>query len=77
MKYVDDSGSMDKTINKQGEDRITDQRNLVRQIASICTKLVPENLGVHLRFINERLPHANNLRMDDIENMMSQVEPTK
>ncbi|KAI0179868.1 hypothetical protein GGR52DRAFT_216129 [Hypoxylon sp. FL1284] len=71
--YCDDSGSMNKTHNTQGEDRVADQRELVRRVASICTKIVPDDLGVHLRLINNELPDANNLRMPDIENIMLQV----
>lgn len=67
---------MHPDYNEQKEDRMTDQQNLVRQIASICTEVVPDNLGVHLRFINQELPHADRLRMNDIENIMSEVKPT-
>ncbi|KAI1371257.1 hypothetical protein F4677DRAFT_464362 [Hypoxylon crocopeplum] len=74
--YCDDSGSMNPKNNYQGEDRMEDQRNLVRRIASICTKVVPDDLGVHLRFINSEPPHTNDLRMDDIQNIMAQVKPS-
>ncbi|KAI2616849.1 hypothetical protein GGR54DRAFT_224023 [Hypoxylon sp. NC1633] len=72
--YCDDSGSMSPDINPQKEDRMADQRDLVQRIASICTKVVPDDLGVHLRFINRHLPYANDLRMDGIQNFMSQVD---
>ncbi|KAI1773221.1 hypothetical protein F4818DRAFT_120986 [Hypoxylon cercidicola] len=72
--YCDDSGSMNPTHNPQEEDRMTDQRDLVRRIASICTKIVPDDLGVHLRFINTELPNTDDLRMLDIETIMSQVK---
>lgn len=66
---------MHPDCNDQKEDRMADQQNLVRRIASICTEVVPDDLGVHLRFINQELPHADRLRMNDIENIMSQVKP--
>lgn len=58
-----------------GEDRIGNQRDLVRRIASICTRLVPDDMGVHLRFINAELADANNLRMEDVVKIMDLVEP--
>lgn len=67
---------MNPTYNSQGEDRIKDQWELVRRIASICTKVVPDDLGVHLRFINSEPPNADGLRMIDIETIMSQVKAT-
>ncbi|KAH8891998.1 ankyrin repeat protein [Thozetella sp. PMI_491] len=74
--YCDDSGSMSPEINSQKEDRWADQGNLARRIASICTEVVPDTIGVHLRFINKKLPEANNLRMDAIEKIMSQTQPS-
>lgn len=74
--YCDDSGSMHPDYNTQREDRMADQRDLVRRIASICTQVVPDDLGVHLRFINRDLSHANDIGMSDIENIMSQVQPS-
>ena len=73
-RYTDDSGSMAPEYNDQDEDRMANQRDLVRRIASICTQVVPDHLGVHLRFINEELPHLNDLRMDAIEAVMSRVK---
>lgn len=63
--------------NDQNEDRMADQRDLVRRIASICTQVVPDNLGVHQRFINKEFPYTNDLGMDDIEKVMSLVEPNE
>ncbi|KAI0845402.1 hypothetical protein F5Y00DRAFT_265657 [Daldinia vernicosa] len=73
--YCDDSGSMDPMGNNDGENRIGDQRDLVRRVASICTKIVPDELGVHLRFINNEPDNSDNLRMDEIQNIMDQVRP--
>ena len=71
---------MDPRRNKQKEDRWANQRDLVRRITSICTQLVPDDLGVHLRFINKELSHDknkklshDNLRMDRIESIMSET----
>ncbi|KAI8963485.1 hypothetical protein F5Y11DRAFT_319384 [Daldinia sp. FL1419] len=73
--YCDDSGSMDPMGNNDGEDRMGDQRNLVRRVASICTKIVPDELGVHLRFINSKPANTDNLRMEQIQDIMNQVRP--
>ncbi|KAH7304135.1 ankyrin repeat protein [Stachybotrys elegans] len=73
--YCDDSGSMNPTKNTKGEDRWADQKDLVCRIASICTQVVPDDFGVHLRFINTSLGHDNNLRMSNIEKIMSNIQP--
>jgi hypothetical protein len=55
--------------------RMNVQATLVERIASICTRLVPDDLGVHLRFINTKLSTtADNLRMDGIRTQMAQVQ---
>ncbi|KAI1088292.1 hypothetical protein F5B19DRAFT_431007 [Rostrohypoxylon terebratum] len=73
--YCDDSGSMNPRNNPQGEDRMEDQRELVGRIAAICTKIVPDDLGVHLRFINSEPSHSNDLDTDSIKSTMAQVKP--
>lgn len=50
------------------------QQNLVQRIASICTQVVPDHLGVHLRFINKEPSNANNLRLDHVKSIMSRIE---
>ncbi|KAI1385442.1 uncharacterized protein F4822DRAFT_445394 [Hypoxylon trugodes] len=74
--YCDDSGSMNPKNNYEGEDRMADQRDLVRRIATICTKIVPDELGVHLRFINSEPPNADNLGMDAIQGILEGVKPS-
>ena len=65
---------MKATHNAKGEDRWADQRDLVCRIASICTQVVPDDFGVHLRFINAEVV-ANDLRMSGVEQTMSKVQP--
>ncbi|KAI2470761.1 hypothetical protein F4781DRAFT_167829 [Annulohypoxylon bovei var. microspora] len=74
--YCDDSGSMNPRNNPQGEDRMEDQRELVGRIAAICTKIVPDGLGVHLRFINSEPLQTNDLITRDIKKTMTQVMPS-
>ncbi|KAI1453915.1 hypothetical protein F4805DRAFT_469754 [Annulohypoxylon moriforme] len=74
--YCDDSGSMHPRKNPQREDRMEDQRQLVKRIAAICTKIVPDDLGVHLRFINSQPSDTNDLNTDAIENIMGRVNPS-
>ncbi|KAI1654315.1 hypothetical protein F4813DRAFT_392821 [Daldinia decipiens] len=73
--YCDDSRSMDPMGNNDGENRMGDQRDLVRRVASICTRIVPDELGVHLRFINNEPDNSDNLSIDEIQNIMDQVRP--
>ncbi|KAL6305480.1 hypothetical protein BKA93DRAFT_824895 [Sparassis latifolia] len=66
--YCDDSGSM-------GYDRLYEhQCELVRRIVTIATKLVPDDYGVDLHFINA--PSAYNLSDHGIEARMKQVKPS-
>ncbi|KAE8147149.1 ankyrin repeat-containing domain protein [Aspergillus avenaceus] len=67
--YCDDSGSMNQDGRAEG------QRALVKRITNVATRLVPQNNGVHLRFINRDDTTANNLRQSDIEQRM-QFTPT-
>ncbi|CRG87127.1 Ankyrin repeat domain-containing protein 17 [Talaromyces islandicus] len=62
--YCDDSGSM------QSGDRMKAQREIVKRIVNIATKLVPDDKGVHLRFINRSDSGLNDLREDAIEAKM-------
>lgn len=73
---ADDSGSMHPKKNLQGEDRMADQQELVNRISSICTTIVPDDLGVHLRFINSEPANADDLGMSDIKNILAQVQPS-
>lgn len=63
----DDSGSM------KGP-RMDAQRVLVQRMASIATRLVPDNSGAYLRFINKSATGLDNLTKDQIDGEM-QFEP--
>ncbi|PCH33965.1 hypothetical protein WOLCODRAFT_141893 [Wolfiporia cocos MD-104 SS10] len=67
--YCDDSGSMDK------HDRYEHQRELVSRIARIATKIVPDDMGVELRFINAPNP-APNLSAAHIDAAVRMVRPS-
>ena len=67
---IDDSESM------KVEDRMIHQWDLVKRIAKICTSIVPDKLGIHLRFINKHLAVANDLHMDDVENYIAKIQPS-
>ncbi|KAL7823871.1 hypothetical protein V8C26DRAFT_384120 [Trichoderma gracile] len=67
--YCDDSTSM-----KSGT-RARDQIRLVRRVARISTKLVPDDCGTGLQFINKRRPSDNNLKEEQVEQIMESVEP--
>ena len=60
-------------MNSEG--RAVAQQDLVRRIAVICTRLVPDDLGVELRFINADRSGLTNLRADAVERFMSELRP--
>ena len=66
--YCDDSGSM------AADDRYLKQRDLVSRIARIATKIVPDDLGVELRFINSRITKSN-MTTDQIDQTLESVSP--
>ncbi|KAH2909678.1 hypothetical protein KXW25_003865 [Aspergillus fumigatus] len=67
--YCDDSSSMREEMRWQA------QRELVKRITNIATQLVPEDKGVHLRFINRAEPGWDDLRSEAIEENMT-FEPS-
>lgn len=66
--YCDDSGSMST------DDRYLKQRDLVSRIARIATKIVPDDFGVELRFINSRITKSN-MTTDEIDQTLQTVSP--
>ncbi|KAL5342249.1 hypothetical protein BJX70DRAFT_386335 [Aspergillus crustosus] len=62
--YVDDSGSM------QDDSRMDRATALVKRMTTVATLLVPDNKGIHLRFINKDDSTANNLRAAAVEQRM-------
>ncbi|KAG8532879.1 uncharacterized protein KY384_002757 [Bacidia gigantensis] len=72
--YCDDSGSMSSKDENQKENRLVNQQRLVRRIASICTQVVPDGFGVHLRFINKESSGSDNLRLGQVEDIMSHIK---
>lgn len=69
MHNIDDSGSMAGETAIKGVNRKSAQAALVKRIASIVTRAVPGNEGVHLRFINQKLAY-NDLSAAEIEEKM-------
>ncbi|RYP81507.1 hypothetical protein DL770_005889 [Monosporascus sp. CRB-9-2] len=65
--YCDDSGSMD------GE-RYEHQASIVERISRVTTKLLPDELGVDLRFINHDEAFTN-LREEEIKENVEKVTP--
>lgn len=68
--YCDDSGSMGHGS------RAEDQRELVRRIARIATRLVPDGYGASLQFINHVRELDDNLGADEVEEIVAQVDPS-
>jgi hypothetical protein len=66
--YCDDSGSM------AHGDRYEDQRALVTRIARIATKIVPDDLGVELCFINAG--SSTNMTAAEIDKAITSVKPS-
>jgi hypothetical protein len=61
---------MNEKLKNSTETRMDAQRTLVKRMASIATRLVPDGHGAHLRFINKKTPNLNDLDESQInENM--------
>lgn len=56
-------------------ERAESQKALVKNMAQICSYLVPDDKGVELRFINANPSGVSNLRADGIERIMAAVQP--
>lgn len=57
-----------------GGERYEHQKNMVKRISRVTTMLVPDNLGVDLRFINNN-QRFTDLREDEINDAVSKVSP--
>ncbi|KAK6523361.1 hypothetical protein TWF281_001341 [Arthrobotrys megalospora] len=67
--YLDDSGSMRKGTRRN------DLRDLVRRIASIATRLLPDGEGVELRFINAPTDASySKPSLDKIDNIIEDLQ---
>ncbi|TFY69357.1 hypothetical protein EVJ58_g458 [Rhodofomes roseus] len=66
--FCDDSGSMSL------DNRFAKQRALVGRMARIATKIVPDDCGVDLRFINARVMEQN-LSMDGLDRILARTQP--
>ncbi|KAI0918885.1 hypothetical protein AcV5_001949 [Taiwanofungus camphoratus] len=67
--YCDDSSSM------RDHNRYEHQRKLVSRIARIATKVVPDEFGVELRFINAKPEYEGNMPAAKIEAAIAAVRP--
>ena len=65
--YCDDSGSMAGGLYNT-------QQQLVSRIVSLATKILPDDYGVELRFINSEF--ARNVRTSQVEAAVASVRPT-
>ncbi|KAM3546818.1 hypothetical protein ARSEF1564_000394 [Beauveria bassiana] len=74
--YCDDSGSMKEKTGSTGFDatRMSDQADLVQRIASITTRIIPEEGGIDLRFINKE-EGLSNPSPGQVKDMMSGMTP--
>lgn len=64
--YCDDSGSMKEKDGKKQENRWRKQAELVKRMTNVTNRAVPDNKGVHVRFINTDTPDADNLHGDAV-----------
>jgi hypothetical protein len=71
--YCDDSGSMTAT-DRLSDTRFVRLREIVRGIASVANRLLPEDMGIHLRFINHPTVY-NSLTEAQVENVMNGITP--
>jgi len=56
--------------------RIDDQKELVRRIARIATRLIPDGHGAGLQFINLDRELNDVLSADEVEEIISEVKPS-
>ncbi|KAL7619745.1 hypothetical protein AAE478_010287 [Parahypoxylon ruwenzoriense] len=70
--YCDDSGSMNAPLDAPNskESRMDAQRGLVKRMACIATRLVPDDSGAHLRFINRNESELDDLNGEQLESKM-------
>ena len=57
------------------ETRWVSQSKLVKRITNITNRAVPGNGGIHLRFINNDTPKAENLSGDAVERTIQSLRP--
>ncbi|KAI3322799.1 hypothetical protein HD806DRAFT_114893 [Xylariaceae sp. AK1471] len=72
--YLDDSGSMWNEDNGPGTkkgDRWDSQIAIVKKIADITTRAVPNKRGCHVRFINKDTPNLDSLDAAAIDNVFN------
>ncbi|KAF7792466.1 hypothetical protein EIP86_003505 [Pleurotus ostreatoroseus] len=67
--YCDDSGSM------RQNSRYEIQKDLVKRIARIATRIVPDDIGVDVRFINADF-NKTNLNLDEVNQALTDNGPT-
>jgi hypothetical protein len=75
--YCDDSGSMKRRDGPESPDnptRFEKQCELVQRITGVATKLLPDDMGVHLRFINDPMMPSS-LNAEQISSSMRGVTP--
>ncbi|KAJ6114927.1 hypothetical protein N7486_000705 [Penicillium sp. IBT 16267x] len=74
--YCDDSGSMDSPTTRNGSTkRIVAQRAIVERITRICSLLVPDDGGIHVRFTNSNV-NWDRLNADQVRQNMSTINAT-
>ncbi|KAK6543445.1 hypothetical protein TWF694_000192 [Orbilia ellipsospora] len=67
--YCDDSGSMREGTRRE------DLRSLVKRVAEVTTKIVPDNEGVEIRFINlPTAPHFSKPKLNAIDAIMAEAK---
>jgi len=59
------------------ENRFENLKHLVRRITRTTTRILPDNEGVALRFINQNVPNSTNLTLDQIDNIITPMQPPK
>ncbi|KAE8163784.1 hypothetical protein BDV40DRAFT_299127 [Aspergillus tamarii] len=73
--YCDDSGSMRHSEPGSDGTRFDRLISVVQRVARVTTKLVPDDMGIDLRFINYTESHDNLREEEDIRHVMERIGP--
>ncbi|RPA84391.1 hypothetical protein BJ508DRAFT_412780 [Ascobolus immersus RN42] len=73
--FLDNSGSM--RVSEGPVDKIESMKDVVKRVARITTELVPEDYGVHIRFINASDAFPPGVSYQKVEHIAEQLEKVR
>ncbi|CAG9984149.1 unnamed protein product [Clonostachys byssicola] len=67
--YCDDSTPM------RHENRWDSQNELIKAIARVTTRILPEGEGVHMRYIGQEIPNPHSLKFEELVELVDMTQP--